>query len=451
MSKSPVRISRMTSCAATDSRRVELRPERGREPIGRVARLCDQLAADDVRECRTAAGDRDRAVDRAGNEDERRREHEKLGPKRERLYAPARSNDRLPSADVLMNDPRFAKRLAASEAAPGESGRGGLLAALSALVVALGAAVAGEPPAANLDGAETLGVDSPIGRIEYYPGRGLRLGDTRITLGGFTKAEVNLLEGGDNRGGLEGPNFFLFFDPLPFVHAFSELETGTLVGAETGREGVRTGLAFGVERAYGDFGASDAATLRFGKFLTPVGAGTRFWPSRSLWTTSTPLIVEDVFDLVDHRSDAVGRGVPQGRGALLFVVRAFLDPLDPDPEAPPAKHTAGAHLDWASLDSWAVGASYFASQSPSRRRGTSSAESTVLWRPNARVELSGESVFGEARSRTAALWPLRAGRRGDCRYALRGRRYERFDPPDGGPRSISSTSGSPGSPSITSG
>src|SRR5207249_2357245 len=98
---------------------------------------------------------------------------------------------------------------------------------LAALIVLTGLpAVAGEPPAPSLNGADTIGVDSPIGRIDYHPGRGLRLGDTGITLGGFTKAEVDRFEGGDSSGGLEAPNFFLFFDPLPYVHAFSELETG---------------------------------------------------------------------------------------------------------------------------------------------------------------------------------------------------------------------------------
>jgi hypothetical protein len=305
-----------------------------------------------------------------------------------------------------------------------------LLAAL--VVLAVGAAVAGEPPAANLDGADTLGVDSPIGRIDYYPGRGLRLGDTRITLGGFTKAEAELLEGGDNRGGLEGANFFLFFDPLPFVHAFSELETGTLVGAQTGQEGVRTRLALGVERAYGDFGASNAATLRFGKFLTPVGRWNTILAEPLTWTTSTPLIVEDVFDESTTGAMLWGSVFPKGGALSYSLYGAFLDPLDPDPDAPPAKHTAGAYLDWTSLDGWAVGASYFASQSPTggwhQLGGVDG-----LWRPNARVELSGESVFGEGSREGGALWGLYAQvvvETIDTLYAVG--RYERFDPPDDG-------------------
>src|SRR5439155_19818115 len=178
---------------------------------------------------------------------------------------------------------------------PGPTSRTAAGAARLAALVVLGSALAfaGEPPAASPDDAETLGVDSPIGRIDYHPGRGLRLGDTRITIGGFASAEAERLEGGDTSGGLEGANFFLFFDPLPFVHAFSELETGQLLGAQTGQKGVRTNLSLGAERAYGDFGASDAATLRFGKFLTPVGRWNTIQAEPLTWTTSTPLIVED--------------------------------------------------------------------------------------------------------------------------------------------------------------
>jgi hypothetical protein len=299
-------------------------------------------------------------------------------------------------------------------------------------LLAFASAVAAEPSTRHPDGTDRIGVESPIGRIEYHPGRGLRLGDTRITIGGFASAEVERLEGGDTNGGLEGANFFLFFDPLPFVHVFSELETGQLVGAETGQEGVRTDLALGVERAYGDFGASDAATLRFGKFLTPVGRWNTILAEPLTWTTSTPLIVEDVFDESTTGAMLWGSVFPKGGALSYSLYGAFLNPLDPDPDAPPAKHTAGAYLDWASLDGWAVGASYFASQSPTgawhQLGGVDG-----LWRPGARLELSGESVFGEGSQEDGALWGLYAQavlETVDTLYAVG--RYERFDPPDGG-------------------
>ncbi len=304
---------------------------------------------------------------------------------------------------------------------------------LAALVLLAGSpAVAGEPPAPSLDGPDTIGVDSPIGRIDYHPGRGLRLGDTRITIGGFASAEAARFEGGDSSGGLEGANFFLFFDPLPFVHAFSELETGQLVGAQTGQEGVKTHLALGVERAYGDFGASDAAILRFGKFLTPVGRWNTILAEPLTWTTSTPLIVEDVFDEATTGAMLWGSAFPTGGALSYSLYGAFLNPLDPDPDAPPAKHTGGARLDWTSLNGWSVGASYFASQSPSgawhQLGGVDG-----LWRPNARVELSGESVFGQGSREDGALWGLYAQavvETVDTLYAVG--RYERFDPPDDG-------------------
>lgn len=317
--------------------------------------------------------------------------------------------------------PRYEARRPAAACAP----------LLAALLVVRAAAVCAETSGANPGDAEALGVDTTIGRIEYHAGRGLRLGDTRITLGGFATADAERLEGGDSAGGVEGANFFLSFDPLPSVHLFSELETGELVGASSGRKGVGSNLRFGVERAYGDFGASDALNLRFGKFLTPIGRWNPVPAEPFVWTASEPLIVENVFD------DAVTGAMLWGRafaipGALSYsLYGTFLDPLNPDPEAPPAKRSGGAYLEWASLGGWAVGASYFASEAPTgpwHHLGGVDA----LWRPDGRVELSGEAVFGEGTRENGALWGLYAQavvETFDTLYAVG--RYEHFDPAGG--------------------
>ena len=279
--------------------------------------------------------------------------------------------------------------------------------------------------------AEAIGADTAVGRIEYLPGRGLRLGDTHITLGGFTTAEAERLEGGESTGGLEGAHFFLSFDPLPSVHLFSELETGELVNAASDQTGARSHLALSVARAYGDFAASDALNVRFGKFLTPIGRWNPVPAEPFVWTASEPLIVENVFDDTVTGAMLFGRGFAP-HGALSYsLYGTFLDPLDADPAERPAKRTAGAYLEWASLGGWSVGASYFASEA---RTGPWHHLGGVdgLWRDGP-IELSGEAVFGEGTRRNGALWGLYAQAVVETLHTLYAvGRYEHFDPPGAG-------------------
>jgi hypothetical protein len=310
-----------------------------------------------------------------------------------------------------------------------------LVAALLGLAVSSATAF-GQTPATDRTGPEVFGIDTDFGRIEYRAGRGLRVGDTGLTIGGFATAEGERLEGGESRGGIEGINLLLFFDPLRFLHVFAELgETGPLAEGESGRKGVRSDADVEVDRLYGDLGSSDALNLRFGKFLTPIGRWNLAPAEPLVWTSSEPLIVEEVFDETVSGVMLWGSAFPRGGALSYSLYGTFLDPLDPDPDAPPTDHSAGAHLEWASLGGWSVGASYFASEAREKTwhhlGGTD-----FLWQPNARLELSAEALAGEGTRENGALWGLYAQavlETVDTLYAVG--RYERFDPP-GGDRAV---------------
>jgi hypothetical protein len=304
---------------------------------------------------------------------------------------------------------------------------------LLALFLALRAtAVRSEPFGSQTSDVEALAAETSIGRVEYHPGRGLRLGDTRITIGGFATAEADRLQGGDASGTLEGPHFFLSYDPLPSLHVFSELEMGDLVTWATDQEGAQTHLAFSVARAYGDFSASDALNIRLGKFLTPIGLWSPVPAEPFVWTTSEPMIVEDVF------ADSVTGAMASGRafvasGAFSYsFYGSFLDPLDSDPGEEPPPYAAGTYLEWAGLEGWLLGASYYASEAqtgPWHHLGGIDG----LWLPNDRVELSAEAVFGQGTHSNGALWGMYAQAVAETVDTLYGvARYEHYDPPGGG-------------------
>jgi hypothetical protein len=279
---------------------------------------------------------------------------------------------------------------------------------------------------------ELFGTDTPLGRLSYQVGRGLRVGNTGLVIGGFATAEAERLENGQRRGGLDELSLLVSFKPAPFVHLFTELGVGPLAELERGRRGVRSDPKLEVDRLYVDLEARDALSLRFGKFLTPFGRWNLAPREPLLWTTSKPLIVEDVFDETATGAMLHGSVFPRGGALSYSLYGTFLDPLDADPDERPAKRSAGAHLEWASLRGWAVGASYFASRD---RNGEWNhlGGADLLWQPHERVEVTGEALFGKGSRADGALWGLYAQTVVEMvRTLYVVGRYERFDPPGAG-------------------
>ena len=279
---------------------------------------------------------------------------------------------------------------------------------------------------------ETFGADTALGRFPYQAGQGLRVGKTGLTIGGFTTAEMEYLENGERVGAIEELNFLISFNPVPFAHLFSELGVGSLAEVERGRRGVHSNPSLEVERLYLDLGARDDLRLRVGKFQTPIGRWNLTPREPHLWTTSEPLVVEEVFDDITTGAMLHGSVFPQGGALSYSLYGTFLPPLDAESDEHPARYTAGSHREWASLKGWTLGASYFASQ---RRNGEWNhlGGADLLWFPHRRVELSGELVFGEGSIEDGTMWGMYTQGVVETLPTLYliGR-YERFHPPGGG-------------------
>jgi len=284
------------------------------------------------------------------------------------------------------------------------------------------------PPSIASAEPETFGLATPLGRLSYQVGRGLRVGNTGLVLGGFTTAEAERLEGGKRSGGLDQVNFLAFIDPVPYLHLFTELELGDLAILESGQEGVRSGGKLEVKRLYLDFGMSDALNIRFGKFLTPIGRWNVVRIEPLLWTTSDPVIVDQVFDKTVTGAMVHGLVFPPGGALSYSLYGTFLNPFDVPSDEHPAKRNAGARLEWADLRGWTVGASYFASELQ-KGKWHHLGGTDLLWQPHARVEVSGEAVFGKGSLEDGTLWGLYAQTVVETvRTLYLVGRYERFDP-----------------------
>lgn len=285
---------------------------------------------------------------------------------------------------------------------------------------------AGEPE-------EVFGAGTPLGRLSYQAGRGLRVGDTGLVIGGFATSEVERREGGQSSGGIDAVNFLTFIDPTPYLHLFSELEVGQLATLESDRQGVFSNPKLEIKRLYLDFGTSDALNVRFGKFLTPIGRWNVVRIEPLLWTTSDPLIVEEVFDKTATGAMLHGAVFPPGGALSYSLYGSFLGSFNVPLNERPARRNAGTHLEWTSLKGWSIGASYFALE-PSRGGWRHLGGADFFWQPHDRVEVSAEALFGEGTRENGALWGLYAQTVVETvRTLYLVGRYERFAPPGGDP------------------
>ena len=198
------------------------------------------------------------------------------------------------------------------------------------------------------------------GRLTYTPGRGARLGDTGLTLGGYSNANLTREQDAPWQLGLDDLSFFVIWDPTARIHLFSELEFEDLLQIDGHGRGGTDNWNFTAERLYGDFTLTDALGVRIGKFLTPVGRWNVIHAQPLVWTTSRPLATLLPFD--PHTTGAMLFGsLGAARGALGYALYGqCVNQLDPSVEPQTAERSVGARLDYTAWGGWSVGASYVA-------------------------------------------------------------------------------------------
>ncbi len=139
---------------------------------------------------------------------------------------------------------------------------------------------------------------SPIGELAYTPGRGLQLGETGLTIGGYSNVTLTRDEGREAEGELDDLSFFIVGDPLPRLHIFAELEYEDAFTIDEDGDFSSPDDVFTAERLYADIAVADAVNLRTGIFLTPVGRWNVMHAAPLVWTTSRPLTTENPHPVV---------------------------------------------------------------------------------------------------------------------------------------------------------
>jgi hypothetical protein len=274
--------------------------------------------------------------------------------------------------------------------------------AIAILVGSTHAAGAGSPPMAPVEASEgpLATWSTPVGALRYTPGRGLGVGDTGLTLGGYSNLMLVRDEGKAARFSLEDLSLFVIWEPVARLRFFSELEWANAFDFDDHGRAESDEESATVERLYLDFGVSDAINLRTGIFLTPVGRWNVIHAAPLVWTTSRPLTTELPFD-PNVTGIMLSGAVFPSTGTLTYrVFDQFAGPIEGNPDFDPADHSAGARVEYDADRGWSVGTSYLAALR--NRDWHHLGGLDFLWsqRP---FEIMGEAVF-EAGTGIAPQW-----------------------------------------------
>lgn len=224
----------------------------------------------------------------------------------------------------------------------------------------------------------------------YELGRGLKLNDTGLTLGGYTTVEYNQLKGNDPRLTLSHTSLFLWWEGQEHFKFFYEVDLENAVATRY-RSG-DTDRYLSLERLYVDYAFSDSLTFRVGKFLTPIGRWNLIHADPLVWTTSRPLVTQSVFPDNATGGMATGTFVMLERPIDYSLYVSSGQDLRADPKQDPFSDAQGVHINVPLNDSSQIGFSYATFHqegSPDEKRNLAGVD--FLWSHN-RFEVSGEAV-----------------------------------------------------------
>lgn len=252
--------------------------------------------------------------------------------------------------------------------------------------------------------------DAVVVEDGYRLGRGLRVADTGLTLGGYGNLEVVAPHDVSTNAELSDLSLFITWQASERWRFFSEVEVENALGIAEGRGFTTDEASFRLERWYSDYSFTDAFNLRLGKYLTPVSRWNLIHADPLVWTTSRPVVTERTFS--HHATGAMLFGAAPVLGHELEY-QVFTSVLDD-----PARHPSDADFDKA----YGLRAAY--GDAGRNQVGISFADFRSHYRfvperhlfgvdgfwSRGRYELSGEFFYRRADSRLSAqdVWGLYA-------------------------------------------
>jgi hypothetical protein len=251
----------------------------------------------------------------------------------------------------------------------------------------------------------------------YELGMGYPLPWLGLTAGGYATLRAGNLEGEPAKAVLKDLSLFLSANLDTRWHLFTELELGDSLAWEG--DGPTTAYAeFDVERLYLDHNLNPRATLRLGKFLTPIGRWNLIHADPLVWSVFRPLTTSAAF--ARHATGIALQGTwPFADSSLDYQVFAddsqaldmgpayeptYLEaPVTPNPDNV-FDQGGGLRLHYRALDdALQVGLSV-ARFSLIHQPGTKELVGTDLFYARSGLELTGEAVYRKGTGVNGDAW-----------------------------------------------
>jgi len=190
----------------------------------------------------------------------------------------------------------------------------------------------------------------------YHWGRGLDLPGGVFNIGGYFNSTFQHIESQKDTASLDDLSLFISASPTDRLRFFSELELQELISTEGG---THFNAALNVERLYIDFLATETASLRLGKFLTPVGRWNVIHAAPLVWTASRPLVTEE--QLFPSRASGMMLTKTLEINEQDLDISVYFDDsadLDPLREEIDFDNAFGGRLNYTVFEQFQIGASY---------------------------------------------------------------------------------------------
>jgi opacity protein-like surface antigen len=231
----------------------------------------------------------------------------------------------------------------------------------------------------------------PAAGIGVFSG-GLTIPNTGLTLGGYATASFVRLKHEPSRLALDNTSLFLWWDGGGRWKLFSELDYENLLRSRISADG-RGKRYLALERAYADYAFSDSASLRLGKFLTPIGRWNLIHATPLVWTTSRPLITTQVFP--DNATGLMVNGTAAlaGKDVDYSVYASHGGDFRANPDQDPFSDSFGAHVAVQLPMNVQLGGSLAEFEQQSQRDEKKRLLGLDFFWSHNRYELTGEGVY----------------------------------------------------------
>ncbi len=192
----------------------------------------------------------------------------------------------------------------------------------------------------------------------YRLGNGYPVSDTGFRIGGYATAQVGARHAAPKHFEISDLSLFLTWDNGSRLRFFSELEVGDALSASEQQSLGIQDAHFEFERGYFDALVNNNLTVRVGKFLTPVGQWNVIHAAPLVWTSSRPVVTENLFSthvsgLMLHGSVSIAE-----RQLEYSVYGDASDSIDPHRSKEPFENAIGAHLRYFLDDTLQLGVSF---------------------------------------------------------------------------------------------